>query len=68
MANRTYKSPMNRMLKLSGAIFWSTNKKVPIEKEIIANSVENFPKRAGSNVDVFIIYILKSTLKFKASV
>jgi hypothetical protein len=43
MANRTYKSPMNKMLKLSGAIFWNTNKTVPIAKEIMANSVENFP-------------------------
>lgn len=62
MANRTYKRPMNKMLKLSGAIFWRTNKNVPITKEIIANSVENLPLIGGSNVDVFIIYILKSTL------
>ncbi len=58
MANKTYKSPMNNMLKLSGAIFWSSNKKVPIAKEIIANSVENFPWSGGSNVDVFIICVL----------
>lgn len=58
---------MNKMLKLSGAIFWSINKKVPIAKEIIANSVENLPWSGGSNFEFFIVCVLKSTLYFKVS-